>query len=180
MHGRVSAVCLSSEHSFSKSIVPAITLLAGLGVQGDAHLGKTVQHRSRVARDPTQPNLRQIHLIHEELLQDLTARGFTVQPGDLGENITTHGLDLLGLPAGTRLRIGAQSVVVVTGLRNPCRQIDAFQPGLLRNVLERTTDGRLIRKAGVMGIIETGGVVSAGDTIQVEKPPPPHVPLDCV
>jgi MOSC domain-containing protein YiiM len=152
-------------------------LVAGLGVEGDAHLGRTVQHRSRVARDPTQPNLRQVHLIHGELHDELRALGFEVGPGDLGENVTTRGVDLLGLPAGTRLRLGDEAVVEVTGLRNPCAQLDRFQDGLLAAVLDRDGDGELVRKAGVMGVVVTGGAVRPGDPIAVEVPPPPRAAL---
>jgi MOSC domain-containing protein YiiM len=174
---RVQAVHCSGNHSFSKFAEDAITLLEGLGVQGDAHAGKTVRHRSRVARDPNQPNLRQVHLLHAELFDELIAAGFAVWPGDLGENITTRGLDLLGVPTGTRLRIGASAVVEVTGLRNPCSQLDRFQPGLMAAVLDRDAQGQLVRKAGVMAVVVTPGVVEAGDAILVEPPHPPHKPL---
>jgi MOSC domain-containing protein YiiM len=149
----------------------------GLGVEGDAHLGETVKHRSRVAADPTQPNLRQVHLIHAELHDELRSAGFDVQAGQMGENITTRDIDLLGLPRGTRLHIGASAVVEVTGLRNPCRQLDQLQPGLMAAVLDHDEQGNLIRKSGVMGIVLAGGAVQAGDSIRVETPPPPHQPL---
>jgi len=165
------------EHRFSKAAAPAIRLLAGLGVEGDAHCGATVQHRSRVARDPSQPNLRQVHLIHAELLDELAGRGFVVAPGGLGENIGTRGLDLLALPAGTELSIGEAAVVRLTGLRNPCHQIDAFQTGLMAAVLDRDDQGRLVRKAGVMGVVLRGGVVRAGDGIRVALPGLPHEAL---
>ena len=176
----VVAVSHDGEHRFSKAVVEDITLLAGLGVAGDAHAGVTVQHRSRVAADPTRPNLRQVHLIHAELLAELAERGFSVAPGQLGENITTTGVDLLALPRGTRLHLGAGAVVEVTGLRNPCRQIDAFAPGLLRAVLSRDADGRPVRRAGVMGVVVTGGAVRAGDGIEVHLPAEPHEALDRV
>ncbi|HEX9063833.1 MAG TPA: MOSC domain-containing protein, partial [Streptosporangiaceae bacterium] len=152
-------------------------LLAGLGVAGDAHAGRTVQHRSRVARDPSAPNLRQVHLIHAELHDELNGSGFAVPPGGMGENITTRGIDLLGLPEGTRLKIGPQVVLEVTGLRNPCTQLDGFRPGLMRAVLDRDRDGALVRKAGVMAIVLTGGEVSPGDPITVRRPASPHRPL---
>lgn len=171
---KVEAVSRASEHKFSKPVVDEITLLAGLGVEGDAHLGVTVQHRSRVAKDPSQPNLRQVHLIHGELLEELAGKGFTVQAGDLGENILTRGVDLLGLPEGSRLHIGAAAVVEVTGLRNPCKQINDFQPGLMQAVLGRDADGGLIRKAGVMAVVIEGGPVRPGDAIRVELPVEPH------
>ncbi|WP_104989606.1 MOSC domain-containing protein [Deinococcus sp. NW-56] len=180
MTPRVEAVSLSPVHGFSKEPQPEVRLLAGLGVEGDAHAGRTVQHRSRVAQDPDQPNLRQVHLIHAELLEELAGQGFTVRPGDLGENVLTRGLDLLGLPTGTRLHLGGEAVVEVTGLRNPCGQIDAFQPGLLAAVLGRDEHGGLVRKAGVMGVVLTGGVVRPGDPVRAELPPEPHRPLERV
>ncbi|MFF5207695.1 MOSC domain-containing protein [Streptosporangium sp. NPDC000396] len=180
MGGRVTAVSRSATHTFGKACHPVIRLLAGLGVEGDAHLGVTVKHRSRVAQDPAQPNLRQVHLIHAELHDELRAAGFSVAAGELGENVTTRGIDLLGLPAGALLRLGEEAVVEVTGLRNPCRQIDMFQPGLLKQVVGCGEDGGLIRKAGVMGVVVTGGEVRPGDAIEVELPPSPHRPLDRV
>ena len=179
MAGRVLAVHRSSSHSFSKFAEDAVTLVPGLGVAGDAHAGATVQHRSRLARDPSAPNLRQVHLLQAELFDELVARDFAVFPGDLGENITTHGVDLLALPAGTRLLLGPEAEIEITGLRNPCSQIDRFQRGLTAAVLEKQGD-RLVRKAGVMGIVHTGGAVRAGDPIVVRLPPPPHRPLEPV
>ncbi|WP_341940487.1 MOSC domain-containing protein [Microbacterium sp. LWH10-1.2] len=176
MPSRVVAVHSNAAHGFSKSTRESITLLEGLGVEGDAHCGATVQHRSRVAADPSQPNVRQVHLIHGELLDALSENGHTVAPGDLGENVTTRGIDLLGLPVGTRLRFG-DAVVTITGLRNPCQQINDFQSGLLKQVVRTDEEGRVIRLAGVMGIVSRGGRVAAGDTIDVELPPPPHFPL---
>ena len=180
MIGQVRAVSRGEQHSFSKINCTSIELLAGLGVAGDAHSGATVQHRSRVAADPTQPNLRQVHLIHGELLAELHTAGFSVLPGQLGENITTHGLDLLGLPTGTRLHIGATAVVEVTGLRNPCGQINNFQMGLLAAVLDHDDQGKLVRKAGIMGIVLHAGTIHPGDPIQVALPPEPHTPLERV
>ena len=180
MSATVEAVSRSATHSFSKPSEPSIELLEGLGVAGDAHLGVTVQHRSRVAADPTQPNLRQVHLIHGELHDELGAAGFRVRAGDMGENITTRGIDLLGLPRGTRLHIGEQAVVEVTGLRNPCGQLDQFQDGLLSAVLDRDAQGKLVRKAGIMGVVLAGGVIHPGDSIRAELPPPPHEALDRV
>jgi MOSC domain-containing protein YiiM len=149
-------------------------LICGQGVEGDAHMGATVKHRSRVARDPTQPNLRQVHLLHAELQEALRAAGFVVAPGDMGENITTRGIDLLGLPTGALLHIGESAVVQIMGLRNPCVQIDRFQPGLLDAVLGRDAQGNLVRKAGVMAIVIAGGEVRAGDAIRVELPAGTH------
>ena len=180
MVGTIVAVSRSAKHEFSKENLPAITLLHGLGVEGDAHLGETVQHRSRVARDPSQPNLRQVHLIHAELHDELVERGFTVAPGDMGENVTTRGVDLLGLPTGARLRLGDEAIVEITGLRNPCAQLDGFQQGLMAATLDRDADGNLVRKAGVMGIVLNGGTVRAGDTIAVELPALPHRALEPV
>jgi hypothetical protein len=178
--GVVVAVSRAADHTFSKSNAGQIRLLAGLGVEGDAHLGRTVQHRSRVARDPNQPNLRQVHLIHAELLQELRARGFDVAPGALGENVTTTGVDLLALARGARLHLGEAAVVEVTGLRNPCVQLDGFQDGLLSAVLDRDEHGALVRKAGVMAVVVAAGVVRVADAIGVELPPPPHVRLQRV
>lgn len=174
---QVVAVSSNPDHSFSKPARPAIRLLAGLGVEGDAHLGTTVQHLSRIRRDPAAPNLRQVHLIHAELHDELAAAGFTVGPGQLGENVTTRGIDLLGLPTGTRLLLGAEAVIEVTGLRNPCYQIDDFRPGALKQVVGRDDDGAIVRKAGVMAIVLVGGEVHPGDAIAVEPPEPPHRPL---
>ncbi|MEZ4660995.1 MAG: MOSC domain-containing protein [Caldilineaceae bacterium] len=176
----ITAVSRSATHTFGKQTQNAITLVAGLGVDGDAHQGATVKHCSRVAQDPTQPNLRQVHLIHAELHEELNAAGFTVSAGDMGENVTTRGLDLLGLPTGARLQLGATAVVEISGLRNPCKQLDDFQPGLLVAVLDRDAEGNLIRKAGVMGVVLVGGVVRPGDAIQVTLPPEPHRPLERV
>jgi MOSC domain-containing protein YiiM len=176
----VAAVCRDGDHRFSKPVQPWVGLVAGLGVAGDAHLGRTVQHLSRVARDPTAPNLRQVHLIHAELFEELARHGHRVGPGDMGENVTTHGVDLLGLPTGTRLHLGPVAVVEVTGLRNPCRQLDGFQPGLMKAVLDRDAEGGLVRKAGVMAVVLTGGRVAAGDAVVVELPVGPHRPLEPV
>ena len=177
MEGIVSAVSQSPTHSFSKPNRESINLLAGLGVEGDAHMGEKVQHRSRVAKDPNQPNLRQVHLIHAELRDELRERGFDVSAGQMGENITTRGIDLLGLPTGTQLYVGHSAVVEVTGLRNPCYQLDDFQNGLMKAVLDKDEQGNLIRKAGVMGIVLTGGEVHVNDVIRVELPPEPHEAL---
>jgi MOSC domain-containing protein YiiM len=174
MSGRVEAVSQGSTHRFSKQPRMWIRLLAGLGVEGDAHLGTTVQHRSRVARDPTQPNLRQVHLLHHELLVTLAAQGFVIGPGDIGENILTRGVDLLELPTGTILRIGDAAEVQVTGLRNPCVQLDRFKPGLMAATLERDAACGLVRKAGVMAIVLVGGEVRPGDAIEVVMPREPH------
>lgn len=178
--GRVESVSRDGGHHFSKQVVPSIRLLAGLGVEGDAHAGATVKHRSRVRKDPSQPNLRQVHLIQAELLDALSAQGFRVNPADLGENILTRGLDLLALPRGTRLALASGAVIEVTGLRNPCSQIEDFQAGLLRAVLDKLPDGTLVRKAGVMGIVLSGGEVQPGDFIRVELPPEPRLALEPV
>lgn len=178
--GRVVAVGRDGEHRFSKVVTDAVTLLAGLGVEGDAHAGTTVQHRSRVAADPSQPNLRQVHLIHAELHDELRGEGFEVHPGELGENVTTRGLDLLAMPRGTRLHLGPGAVVELTGLRNPCAQINAFRPGLLKALTPRDADGNVVRRAGVMGVVVTGGTVRAGDAVTVEPPARPWHALERV
>jgi hypothetical protein len=180
MGGVVEAVHRSATHTLTKSGQPYIRLLAGLGVEGDAHMGVTVKHRSRVVRDPSQPNLRQVHLIHAELHDELHVRGFSVCPGEMGENITTRGIDLLRLPVGTRLHLGAEAVVEITGLRNPCAQLDRLQPGLMAAVLDRDAQGNLVRKASVMGVVLTGGEVRLADSIRIELPPEPHQPLQPV
>ena len=180
MPGTVIAVSRSPSHTLSKPNEGSIRLLAGLGVEGDAHMGITVKHRSRVRRDPSQPNLRQVHLIHAELHDELEAAGFRLAPGVMGENVTTSGVDLLGLPTGTRLRLGAAALVEVTGLRNPCAQLDKIQPGLMAATLARDAGGNLVRKAGVMAIVLTAGEVRPGDTIAVELPPEPRRKLQPV
>ena len=180
MNAVVVAVSRSTAHTFSKANQDSIRLVAGLGVDGDTHSGVTVQHRSRVVQDPSQPNLRQVHLIHSELFEELQAAGFDISAGQMGENVTTRGVDLLGLPTGTRLTLGNQAIVEVTGLRNPCSQLDGFLPGLTAAVLGHDAEGNLIRKAGVMGIVLVGGEVSAGDNISVILPPKPSKPLERV
>src|SRR5271170_8123103 len=174
MGGVVIAVSRSATHTMTKPNQGAIRLLAGLGVEGDAHLGETVKHRSRVKRDPSQPNLRQVHLVHEELFDELRAGGFALVPGQIGENVLTRDVDLLALPTGTRLRLGADAVIEVTGLRNPCYQLDGIQPGLMNATLARAEDGALIRKAGIMAIVLAGGEIRPGDAIQITLPAPPH------
>jgi MOSC domain-containing protein YiiM len=171
MAGIVVAVSRSAAHSMAKPNLDAIRLLAGLGVEGDAHMGETVKHRSRVARDPAQANLRQVHLIHSELHDELRTAAYDVAPGQMGENVTTRGVALLTLPTGARLHLGGSAVVEVTGLRNPCAQLDGIQPGLMAATLER---GEIVRRAGIMGIVLSGGEVRPGDAIEVELPPPPH------
>jgi len=178
--GVVIAVCRNPTHQFSKPMRESIKLVAGVGVEGDAHMGVTVRHRSRVAADPTQPNLRQVHLISEELHDELRSKGFRVAPGIMGENITTRGLDLLALPRGSKLHVGATAVVEVTGLRNPCAQLNDYQAGLLAAVLGKDAKGKVIRKAGIMSVVVSGGEVRAGDPIKVVLPPEPHVKLDRV
>lgn len=178
MEGVVTAVSRSPVHNLVKENEEAIRLLAGLGVEGDAHMGETTRHRSRIPLFPRQPNLRQVHLIHAELHEELNASGFALVAGQMGENVTTRGIDLLRLPAGTRLRLGAEAVVEVTGLRNPCGQLNRLQKGLMKATLVRDAEGRLVRKAGVMGVVVEGGEVRPGDTIQVELPEPPYRALD--
>ena len=176
----VVAVSASAVHGFSKLPQAAIRLLAGLGVEGDAHCGVTVRHRSRVAVDPTQPNLRQVHLVAAELLDELREQGFRVEAGTIGENVLTSGLALIDLPVGARLRLGADALVEITGLRNPCAQLDAYQRGLTQAVLDRDPQGNLVRKAGIMGIVLADGAVRPGDAIAVTLPAPPHRRLERV
>ena len=174
------AVSRSASHTMVKPNQERIHLRCGLGVEGDAHFGETVKHRSRVRRDPSQPNLRQVHLIHEELYEELREAGFTVVPGQMGENVTTRGVNLLGLPARTRLHLGKGAVVEVTGLRNPCVQLDRLQPGLMAAALGRDQQGGFVRKSGIMSIVLADGDVRPGDSIRVELPPEPHGLLEPV
>jgi MOSC domain-containing protein YiiM len=176
----VVSVSRDPEHRFSKEVVDDIVLIAGLGVEGDAHAGTTVQHRSRVTRDPSQPNLRQVHLVHAELFDEVQGSGFEVAPGELGENVTTRGVDLLGLPRGAVLRLGPDAVVEVTGLRNPCVQIDGLESGLMRELVSRDDEGQVVRKAGVMAVVLAGGHVAPGDSVGVELPEGEHEALQPV
>lgn len=176
----VVAVASSPAHDFSKDLRSSVQVVEGLGVVGDAHAGDTVKHRSRVRADPTQPNLRQVHLMHAELFDELAEAGFDVGPADLGENVTTRGVDLLGLPRGTRLHLGETVVLEVTGLRNPCQQINDFRPGLLKRLVLPDGQGDVVRKAGIMTVVERGGSVAAGDRIEVELPAGPHHRLQMV
>jgi MOSC domain-containing protein YiiM len=178
--GVVTAVSSSGEYTFTKPNRESINLLVGLGVEGDVHAGVTVKHRSRMAIDPTVPNLRQVHLMHEELFAEVAEDGFDVKPGQLGENITTSGIDLLGLPTGTLLHLGDEAVVEITGLRNPCAQINGLQDGLLKKVLGLDADGNVVRKAGIMGVVREGGAIRPGQPIRVELPAEPHRPLEKV
>ncbi|MFI1413785.1 MOSC domain-containing protein [Streptomyces sp. NPDC020707] len=180
MGGSVAAVSSNDVYSFSKPNRESVTLLAGLGVEGDVHAGVTVKHRFRMRKDPSRPNLRQVHLIHEELFDEVRAAGFEVAAGELGENVTTRGLDLLGLPAGTLLRLGDEAVVEVTGLRNPCAQIDTFQKGLMKQVVGRGEDGGPRFRSGIMSVVVAGGLVRPGDPVEVELPAGPHLPLEIV
>jgi MOSC domain-containing protein YiiM len=172
--GVVIAVSAKAKHGVDKANRDEVRLIAGQGVEGDAHCGPTVKHRSRWRRDPTQPNIRQVHLLHAELHEELAAKGFAVTPGLMGENITTRGVDLLGLPKGAIMRLGPDAVIEVTGLRNPCYQLDKLQQGLMAACLDRTADGKLVRKAGVMSVVLAAGLVRAGDQILVELPAGPH------
>ena len=176
----VTAVSRGETHGPGKENQPSIRLIAGIGVEGDVHAGATVKHRSRVRRDAAQPNLRQVHLIHAELHDELRDAGFAVSAGAMGENVTTRGVDLLGLPVGARLGLGHEAVVEITGLRNPCKQLDGIQPGLMAATLDRDADGALVRKAGVMGTVLVGGDVRPGDAIRMDLPPQPHQALEPV
>ncbi|MGC0337702.1 MOSC domain-containing protein [Streptomyces sp. SLBN-8D4] len=180
MGGKITAVSSNGTYSFTKPNRESITLLAGFGVEGDVHGGATVKHRFRMRKDPSQPNLRQVHLMHEELFDEVHRAGFEVAAGELGENVTTRGVDLLGLPTGTLLHLGGEAVVEVTGLRNPCAQIDGFQKGLMKQVVGRSEDGRAPFRSGIMSVVVRGGVVRAGDAVGVELPEGPHQPLDIV
>lgn len=171
---RVVAVSRDDRHRFSKNRAESITLIAGIGVEGDAHAGTTVQHLSRVRRDPTTPNLRQVHLIHSELFSQVAERGHDVKPGQLGENVTTAGLDILALPRGTRLRFAGDAIIEVTGLRNPCTQINGLSAGLMKELVHLDAAGETVRLAGIMTVVLRGGVVSAGDPIRVELPAGAH------
>lgn len=180
MDGIVVAVSRSADYTFSKLNQGSIRLLAGLGVEGDVHSGKKVKHRARVKQNPNQSNLRQVHFIHAELHDELRAQGFKVSPGRMGENITTRGIDLLNLPRGAHLHLGKEAIVEVTGLRNPCEQLDEFQDGLLKACVAKDAEGNIIRKAGIMSIVLVGGEVFPDDPIRIEFPPKPHQPLDVV
>lgn len=180
MAAAVMAVHRQQAHTFAKDSQPEIRLLARLGVEGDAHAGETVKHRSRVAKDPTQPNLRQVHLVAAELLDEVGGHGHVIEPGQLGENVTTTGLDLVMLPTGTRIRLGADAEVELTGLRNPCKQINDLGSGVLKLMFRTQEDGSKIGRTGVMGIVLTGGVVRPGDPIEITLPAEPHVPMDLV
>ncbi len=180
MNPSITTVSASQAHGFSKQNQSSIRLLAGLGVMGDAHMGEKVQHLSRVAQNPDQPNLRQVHLLHQELFDELKPQGFEIMPGQLGENICTQGIDLLALPTGTRLHLGKVAVVELTGLRNPCHQIEKFRTGLLAQVVGKNETGNVVRKAGVMAIVLVAGNVQAGDKIKIELPALPHKTLERV
>jgi MOSC domain-containing protein YiiM len=177
---KVISLSKSNAHTFSKYTCESIVLQKGLGVEGDAHNGEKVKHRSRVEANPDQPNLRQVHLIHSELFQELKDKGFHIKPGDMGENITTQGIDLLNLPKDTILKIGSSAVVQITGLRNPCAQIEAYEKGLLKAMVDKDEEGNLIRKSGIMGIVLEGGEVNVGDAILVEYPPEPFIKMERV
>ena len=180
MKPSVLAVCLSAQHTFSKPIQNSINLIKGIGVEGDAHAGKYVKHRFLAKQDPKRPNIRQVHLIHSELFDELNVKGFSVGPGDLGENITTQGISLLALPKGTKLNIGNKAMIELTALRNPCHQIDKFQKGLLKEIVYRDEKGNLTRKTGVMGVVLVGGRIYPGDAILIELPSEPHQPLEYI
>lgn len=179
-NAKVHSLSINPEHTFSKMLTNQVEVIKGIGIKGDAHAGVKVKHRSRVAKDPNQPNLRQIHLIHLELLNDLAQKGYTVKPGDLGENITTEGISLLDLPRDSVLTFGKKVKVQITGLRNPCHQIDKFQKGLLKEVVGRNEAGEIIRMAGIMGIVLEGGTIQVNDEIKIKLPALPHQKLERV
>lgn len=174
MKGRVVAVHRSASHSFSKQMQPSIRLLACLGVEGDAHCGTTMKHLRRLPREAESANLRQVHVLHAELHDDLRAAAFTIEAGAMGENITTRGVDLLALPSGARLHLGDTVILEIKGLRNPCRQLDELQRGLMAACIRRETNGELVRLAGVMAVVIRGGAVTAADRVEVDLPPQPH------
>jgi len=176
----ITSLSRSPTHTFSKICVPELELLEGLGVAGDAHMGARVKHRSRVAQNPDQPNLRQVHLIHNELLDELATKGFDITPGAMGENILTTGIQLLELPLNTELQLGEQALIRITGLRNPCAQLDGLAPGLMKALLHRDTDGNLILKGGIMAIVLRSGTIRTGDDIRIRLPEPPYIALDRV
>jgi len=178
--GSVASVSLSPRHSFSKPQAPQITLLEGLGVEGDAHAGTTTQHRYLLGKDPARENLTQVHLIQSELFPELARRGFDVSAGQLGENVTTAGVDLLTLPVGTMLYLGADAAVRVTGLRSPCSLINRFRPGLMKALIEKSADGAVLRKSGIMGVVVTGGVVAPGDELRMVLPSGEHIAMGVV
>ncbi len=180
MNAHIAALACDAEHRFSKELRDSVVLLAGRGVQGDAHAGVLVQHLSRQKKDPRAANLRQVHLIHGELLDELAGRGFAIGPGQLGENVLTRGIDLLGLSTGTRLRLGGDALVEITGLRNPCHQLNAIAAGLMEATLDRAADGSLIRKCGVMAVVVSGGEVRTGDPVKLDSMPRAHQPLQPV
>jgi MOSC domain-containing protein YiiM len=180
MTATITAVHLSPTHTMAKPAAPSINLIEGIGVDGDAHSGETVKHRSRVKLNPTTPNLRQVHLIHAELHDELRTHGYDIAAGQMGENITTRDIDLLALPTGARLHLGGDAIIEVTGLRNPCDQLEGIQPGLMQAVLDRDAEGNLIRKAGIMAIVLTGGPITPGDPIEVQLPDELHHPLEPV
>ena len=174
---KIVALSKSQTHTLQKFNCNSFNLLEGLGVEGDAHMGKTIKHRSRVAKDPSKPNYRQVHLIHSELFTELKEKGFEIKAGQMGENITTQGIDLLGLPTDSILQISSARLQV-TGLRNPCVQLDGIQEGLMQAVLDRDEDGNLIRKAGIMAVVLEGGEISVGDEIEIIYPEKPYVKLE--
>ncbi|MGW7226599.1 MOSC domain-containing protein [Streptomyces cyaneofuscatus] len=181
MPGQVTAVSRNEGYSFSKPNRDSISLLTGLGVEGDVHAGETIRHQFRMTYEPDLPNLRQVHLMHEELFDELALKGFEVSAGQLGENITTRGVDLLGLPTGALLHLGEQAVLEVTGLRNPCAKINDFRKGLLGEVFAMDPlSGEFTFKCGVMAVVRCGGTVRPDDSIHVEPPPAPHRPLERV
>lgn len=169
------AVSVDGKHRFSKTSRPSIALTSGHGIEGDAHYGPFVRHRYLARRDPSAPNLRQVHLIPSELFDALRTSGYEVHPGDLGENIATVGLALESLPLGTILLLGASATLQLTGLRTPCVLIDRFKSGLRKRLEGDAARPRF--RAGVMATVTKGGDVSPGDRIRTVLPAPPHQAL---
>ena len=115
-----------------------------------------------------------------EILSELNDKGFSVIPGELGENITTQGIDLLSLPQGCQLHIGKTTIIELTALRNPCVQIENFQTGMLKEVISKDKQGKIMRKLGMMGVVLSGGHVQPNDEITIQLPEQPHKSLEYI
>jgi MOSC domain-containing protein YiiM len=172
----VVAVHRKEEYGVFKEIQESVHLVKGFGVQGDAHMGTLVQHRYNKKQNPNQPNLRQVHLIQAELFDDLKELGLIVKPGEMGENITTRNIDIINLPLDTKLHLGDSAILQLTGLREPCGQLNTVQKGLKNAVLDESGKSRV----GVMSVVLRGGAVKADDLIRVELPSEPHQDLQPV
>lgn len=173
----VESVHRSESHDFTKATVEEVVLVAGVGIEGDAHAGATVQHVSRKKKDADRPNLRQVHLVSAELHEELVADGFDLDHGGFGENLVTRGIALGDLPVGTTLALGDDAIIVLTGLRDPCAQIDRHREGLRAAVAFDPGEGPKLFRDGAMAMVVRGGVVRTGDPIGVALPPEPHHPM---